>query len=200
MHGQHIEVPGDISSAAFFIVAALITPNSEITINNVGINDTRAGILKVCQDMGADITLLNAREEGGEPVADLLVKTSSLRGTIVEGDIILSLIHISTIEIFATSFSSSILLYSLFGKLFWMIATASSASSSATVKEISFVPLRPTDCKIISTLMLYFARALKRWNAIPGSSFNPTVSYTHLDVYKRQVLAYSLTLLRRDFL
>lgn len=92
LHGQHIEVPGDISSAAFFIVAALITPNSEITINNVGINDTRAGILKVCQDMGANITLLNAREEGGEPVADLLVKTSSLRGTIVEGDIIPALI------------------------------------------------------------------------------------------------------------
>ena len=92
LHGQHIEVPGDISSAAFFIVAALITPNSEITINNVGINDTRAGILKVCQDMGADITLLNAREESGEPVADLLVKTSSLRGTIVEGDIIPALI------------------------------------------------------------------------------------------------------------
>ena len=92
LHGQHIEVPGDISSAAFFIVAALITPNSEITINNVGINDTRAGILKVCQDMGADITLLNAREEGWEPVADLLVKTSSLRGTIVEGDIIPALI------------------------------------------------------------------------------------------------------------
>ena len=92
LHGQHIEVPGDISSAAFFIVAALITPNSEIIINNVGINDTRAGILKVCQDMGADITLLNAREEGGEPVADFLVKTSSLRGTIVEGDIIPALI------------------------------------------------------------------------------------------------------------
>ena len=92
LHGQHIEVPSDISSAAFFIVAALITPNSEITINNVGINDTRAGILKVCQDMGANITLLNAREEGGEPVADLLVKTSSLRGTIVEGDIIPALI------------------------------------------------------------------------------------------------------------
>ena len=79
LHGQHIEVPGDISSAAFFIVAGLITPDSEITIKNVGINDTRAGILKVCQDMGADITLLNTREEGGEPVADLLVKTSELR-------------------------------------------------------------------------------------------------------------------------
>ena len=74
LHGQHIEVPGDISSAAFFIVAGLITPDSEITIKNVGINDTRAGILKVCQDMGADITLLNTHEEGGEPVADLLVQ------------------------------------------------------------------------------------------------------------------------------
>ena len=78
LHGQHIEVPGDISSAAFFIVAGLITPDSEITIKNVGINDTRAGILKVCQDMGADITLLHTREEGGEPVADLLVKIEAL--------------------------------------------------------------------------------------------------------------------------
>lgn len=92
LHSQHIEVPGDISSAAFFIVAGLITPDSEITIKNVGINDTRAGILKVCQDMGADITLLNLREEGGEPVADLLVKTSNLHGTVVEGDIIPTLI------------------------------------------------------------------------------------------------------------
>lgn len=92
LHGQHIEVPGDISSAAFFIVAGLITPDSEITIKNVGINDTRAGILKVCQDMGADITLLNTREEGGEPVADLLVKTSKLHGTVVEGSIIPTLI------------------------------------------------------------------------------------------------------------
>ena len=92
LHGQHIEIPGDISSAAFFIVAGLITPNSEITINNVGINDTRAGILKVCKDMGADITLLNTREEGGEPVADLLVKTSRLHGTVIEGDIIPTLI------------------------------------------------------------------------------------------------------------
>ena len=92
LHGQHIEVPGDISSAAFFIVAGLITPDSEITIKNVGINDTRAGILKVCQDMGADITLLNTHEEGGEPVADLLVKTSELHGTVVGGSIIPTLI------------------------------------------------------------------------------------------------------------
>ena len=92
LHSVKVNVPGDISSAAFFIVAGLITPDSEITIKNVGINDTRAGILKVCQDMGADITLLNTREEGGEPVADLLVKTSELHGTVVEGSIIPTLI------------------------------------------------------------------------------------------------------------
>ncbi|MCI6858387.1 MAG: 3-phosphoshikimate 1-carboxyvinyltransferase [Eubacterium sp.] len=92
LYAQHIEVPGDISSAAFFIVAGLITPGSEILIQNVGINPTRAGILQVCRNMGADITLENEREEGGEPVADLLVRRSELHGTIIEGDIIPTLI------------------------------------------------------------------------------------------------------------
>ena len=92
LHAQHIEVPGDISSAAFFIVAGLITPDSEILIQNVGINPTRAGILNVCKAMGADITLVNEREEGGEPVADLLVRSSELNGTVIEGDIIPTLI------------------------------------------------------------------------------------------------------------
>ena len=92
LHAQHIEVPGDISSAAFFIVAGLITPDSEILIQNVGINPTRAGILNVCKAMGADITLVNEREEGGEPVADLLVRSSELNGTAIEGDIIPTLI------------------------------------------------------------------------------------------------------------
>lgn len=92
LHGQDIIVPGDISSAAFFIVAGLITPDSEITIKNVGINETRAGIIKVCQDMGADLTLINEREAGGEPVADIIVRTSKLHGTIVEGSIIPALI------------------------------------------------------------------------------------------------------------
>lgn len=92
LQGQHIEVPGDISSAAFFIAAALITPNSEVYIQNVGINPTRSGILKVCEDMGADITLKNVREEGGEPVADLMVRSSDLHGTVIEGSIIPTLI------------------------------------------------------------------------------------------------------------
>lgn len=94
LHGQDIIVPGDISSAAFFIVAGLITPNSCITIKNVGINETRAGIIKVCQDMNADITLENMREQSGEPVADVVVKTSTdqLRATTIEGAIIPTLI------------------------------------------------------------------------------------------------------------
>ena len=92
LRGQHITVPGDISSAACFIVAGLITPNSEIEILNVGINETRAGILKVCAAMGADITYKNMREAGGEPVADLIIRSSFLHGTVIEGDIIPALI------------------------------------------------------------------------------------------------------------
>lgn len=92
LFGQQIVVPGDISSAAFFLAAGLITPHSEILIKNVGINPTRAGILKVCEAMGADITYLNRQEGKGEPVADLLVRTSSLKGTVIEGDIIPTLI------------------------------------------------------------------------------------------------------------
>ena len=92
LFGQKITVPGDISSAAYFIVAGLIVPDSEILIENVGINPTRAGILKVCEDMGGNITLLNERTEGGEKIADILVKTSSLHGITIEGDIIPTLI------------------------------------------------------------------------------------------------------------
>ena len=92
LFGQNITVPGDISSAAYFIAAGLIVPDSEILIENVGINPTRAGILKVCEDMGGNITLLNERTEGGEKIADILVKTSSLHGITIEGDIIPTLI------------------------------------------------------------------------------------------------------------
>ena len=92
LYGQKIIVPGDISSAAFFIVAGLITPNSEILIKNVGTNPTRNGILKVCEAMGADITYLNEQTGKGEPIADLLVRTSNLHGTVIEGSIIPTLI------------------------------------------------------------------------------------------------------------
>ncbi len=81
---QTIEVPGDPSSAAFFIVAALIVPGSELTIQNVGLNPTRAGLVEVLRQMGGDITELNPREVGGEPVADLLVRHSALKGIAVD--------------------------------------------------------------------------------------------------------------------
>ena len=91
LYGQKIVVPGDISSAAYFIAAGLIVPDSEILIEHVGINPTRSGILKVCEDMGGDITLLN-ESEAGEKIADILVRTSSLHGITIEGDIIPTLI------------------------------------------------------------------------------------------------------------
>lgn len=90
--GQKIAVPGDISSAAYFIAAGLIVPGSEILVKNVGINPTRDGLLRVCQAMGADMTLLNKRENGGEPVADILVRHSSLKAVTIEGEIIPTLI------------------------------------------------------------------------------------------------------------
>lgn len=87
-----ITIPGDISSAAFFIVAGLITPGSDLIIQNVGVNPTRRGILDVLLAMGGDITLLNEKEVCGEPVCDLHVRYSKLHGTTVEGCIIPTLI------------------------------------------------------------------------------------------------------------
>lgn len=92
LYGQKINVPGDISSAAYFIAAGLIVPGAEVTVKNVGINPTRDGIIRVCQDMCADITLTNTRIEGGEPVADIVVRYSKLHGTTIEGAIIPTLI------------------------------------------------------------------------------------------------------------
>ena len=90
--GQKINVPGDISSAAYFIAAALLVPDSEVLIRNVGINPTRDGMLRVCKAMGADITVVKEDHSGAEPCADLLVRSSSLKGTVIEGEIIPTLI------------------------------------------------------------------------------------------------------------
>lgn len=92
LKAMKVEVPGDISSAAYFIAAGLMVPDSELLIKNVGINPTRDGILRVARDMGADITVLNEKISGGEPTADLLVKYSSLKGTTIGGAIIPTLI------------------------------------------------------------------------------------------------------------
>jgi len=89
---QTIEVPGDPSSAAFFIVAATIIPGSELTIENVGLNPTRAGLVHVLREMGADIVETNPREVGGEPVADLVVRHAPLKGIEVDPRVTASMI------------------------------------------------------------------------------------------------------------
>ncbi|WP_096200926.1 3-phosphoshikimate 1-carboxyvinyltransferase [Bacillus sp. FJAT-45350] len=100
---QHVIVPGDISSAAFFLVAGAIVPNSQITLKNVGVNPTRTGIIDVLQKMGASLTITNERTANGEPVADLKISTSSLKGVEISGDIIPRLIdEIPVIALLAT--------------------------------------------------------------------------------------------------
>lgn len=90
--GRKMEVPGDISSAAYFIAAALLVPGSELLIRNVGINPTRAGLLHVVKCMGGRLELLNRRVSCGEPVADLLVRHSRLHAMAVNGPLIPTLI------------------------------------------------------------------------------------------------------------
>ncbi|MBM7645282.1 3-phosphoshikimate 1-carboxyvinyltransferase [Scopulibacillus daqui] len=90
--GTHIKVPGDISSAAFFIAAALITPGSHLIIENVGVNPTRTGILDILQAMGADVALENERLVNDEPVSDIVVRHSSLKGAEIGGEVIPRLI------------------------------------------------------------------------------------------------------------
>ena len=92
LYAREIQVPGDISSAAYFIAAGLICPDACITVKNVGINPTRDGILRVCRAMGGQISVENIHNEGAEPVADITVSSSSLRGTVIGGELIPTLI------------------------------------------------------------------------------------------------------------
>lgn len=92
LHGQTVVVPGDISSAAFWLVAAAIVPDSELVIENVGVNPTRTGILEALAQMEANVQLENERTVAGEPVADLRVKSGSLKACTIEGDLIPRLI------------------------------------------------------------------------------------------------------------
>ena len=98
-----IEVCGDISSAAFFMVAGLIVPDSDIVIKNVGINETRAGIIKVLKEMNGDIQLLNERVVCGEKVADIRVRYSDLKATTIQGEIIPTLIDEIPVIVIAAS-------------------------------------------------------------------------------------------------
>ncbi len=86
MQGRDVTVPGDPSSAAFLACAALIVPGSDVTIEGVLVNETRTGLYVTLKEMGADIAFLNAREEGGEPIADIRVRSSKLKGVTVPAD------------------------------------------------------------------------------------------------------------------
>ncbi len=107
LQGQNVIVPGDISSAAFWLVAGAIVPGSELLVENVGVNPTRTGILEALEMMGADIQLQNQREAAGEPVADILVRSSGqLRGCTIAGDLIPRLIDEIPILAVAATFAS----------------------------------------------------------------------------------------------
>ncbi len=86
--GRRVVIPGDFSAAAFFLVGATIIPGSDVTIRNVGLNPTRTGLLEVMTKMGADIQILAQREEAGEPMADLRVKSASLKGVMIGPELI----------------------------------------------------------------------------------------------------------------
>lgn len=92
LYGNQINVPGDISSAAFFLAAGLIVPDSEIILKNVGLNPTRDGILQVCRQMGGNIEIISSSGSSGETAGDLLVRSSRLHGITIEGAIIPTLI------------------------------------------------------------------------------------------------------------
>ncbi|MBD1849646.1 3-phosphoshikimate 1-carboxyvinyltransferase [Cyanobacteria bacterium FACHB-502] len=111
LHGQTVIVPGDISSAAFWMVAAAIVPGSDLTIENVGVNPTRTGILEVLQAMEADVTLENQREVAGEPVADVRVRYAPLKACTIAGDVIPRLIdEIPILAVAATCASGTTLI------------------------------------------------------------------------------------------
>ncbi len=92
LQGQKVEVPGDISSAAFFLVAGAILPDAELKLVNVGINPTRTGILDVLKNIQANFELINTREVNREPIADIIIRSSKLKACVIEGDIIPRLI------------------------------------------------------------------------------------------------------------
>jgi 3-phosphoshikimate 1-carboxyvinyltransferase len=103
LYCQSIKIPGDISSAAFLMTAGLLVPDSTIILKEVGINPTRTGILDVFNRMGADITVENLSNSGGEIIGDIVVKTSHLKGTVISGELIPRLIdEIPVIALAAT--------------------------------------------------------------------------------------------------
>lgn len=136
---QDIEVPGDPSSAAFPIVAALITPGSEVTITHVGMNPTRTGIYKMLEAMGADLTYSNEREVGGEPVADITARHSVLHGITVPLDVVPSMIDEFPVFFVAASVAQG--------------QTVTSGLDELRVKESDRLALMATGLKAIGAIV-----------------------------------------------
>jgi 3-phosphoshikimate 1-carboxyvinyltransferase len=136
---QNIEVPGDPSSAAFPIVAALITPGSEVTVTHIGMNPTRNGIYKMLEAMGADLTYTNEREVGGEPVADITARYSALTGITVPADVAPSMIDEFPVFFIAASMASG--------------RTVTSGLEELRVKESDRLALMSTGLKAIGAMV-----------------------------------------------
>ncbi len=136
---QDIEVPGDPSSAAFPIVAAIITPGSEVTVTHVGMNPTRTGLFKMLEAMGADLTYANEREVGGEPVADITARHSALKGIIVPPEVAPSMIDEFPIFFVAASMAHG--------------RTVTSGLDELRVKESDRLALMATGLKAIGAMV-----------------------------------------------
>ncbi|MEX0751279.1 MAG: 3-phosphoshikimate 1-carboxyvinyltransferase, partial [Dehalococcoidia bacterium] len=100
-----MRVPNDMSAAAFWIVAATVHPDAELRITGVGINPTRTGIIDALRAMGADLAIEEERVVGGEPVADIVVRSSQLEGTVVEGDLVPRLLDEAPVLAVAAAFA-----------------------------------------------------------------------------------------------
>jgi len=105
LRATRVDVPGDFSAAMFFLVAALITPGSEVRVRGVGVNPTRTGALDILRAMGADLAVADAGERGGEPVADLVARSSRLRAAQVRGDLVVRAIDEFPILAVAAAFA-----------------------------------------------------------------------------------------------
>jgi 3-phosphoshikimate 1-carboxyvinyltransferase len=105
LHAVDVQVPGDTSAAAFWVIAACIHPDAEITVPDIGLNDGRTGFIDVLRLMGADVTVTNEREIGGELVGDITARSSRLRGVAIGGDLIPRLIDEAPILAVAASFA-----------------------------------------------------------------------------------------------
>ncbi|MBI5643946.1 MAG: 3-phosphoshikimate 1-carboxyvinyltransferase [Deltaproteobacteria bacterium] len=108
LNGCKMKVPGDISSAAFFMVGAMIAPSSELLIKGVGTNPTRTGIIEILKKMGGSLEVINQREESGEPVADILVRSSKLNAADISGEELLPAIDEFPIICVAAAFAEGI--------------------------------------------------------------------------------------------